>query len=465
MARAQFAENLKEVLTCSVCRDYFRHPVTLGCGHSFCHLCLLNICGEADGPSPCPLCRKHFHVRDLEYNQHLGKLASIGNSLRPYLLQLEEEKVICERHQEEKNLFCEKDQSFLCLYCFQSQEHINHTVHTVQKAAEDSRGKLQKILHLLQKEMETVQNMLTEEIEKEKTWKEKVQAWRESMAAEYRRLHELLNKEEKLHSQAMVHQEKNNQKNVRESDTRLSQYFHSLKAVMADVEQHSWKNNTQLLQVVGGILTRYESLLGHPPETVTTLGILFLNTMMWEMLKHFKVDVTLDPQNVSPHFILSDDLRTVIPRGNQQNSHFSFSQHANNFTLGTQFFASGIYYWEVEVGDCRIMARAQFAENLKEVLTCSVCRDYFRHPVTLGCGHSFCHLCLLNIWGEADRPSPCPLWKLARPLERLPSKAYDMHPRLKPLWSTRGNCAKGSELKVVAIKLNWKRFQCKCVLI
>ncbi|XP_068961179.1 probable E3 ubiquitin-protein ligase TRIML1 [Petaurus breviceps papuanus] len=365
MAEAHVAERFKEELSCPVCMDYFRNPVTLGCGHSFCCLCLLNSWGEVDMPCPCPLCKRAFHVKDLESNYRLGKLTSLGRKLRPYLLQLEEEKVTCEKHQEEKKLFCEKDQSFLCVDCFQPQEHIGHTVHTVKKAAEDSRDKLQKTLDLLWKEVETVQNMLTEEREKEKIWKEKIYTWKESIRAEYTRFYELLKKEEKLHFHIMAKQESDNLKSVRESETRLSQHLHHLKEVITDIEQHSWKTNSQLLQVVGDTLTRCESLLNHRPETVTISGIMFQNTMMWEMLKYFKVDVTLDPKTPSPHLILSDDRRTVVHRGSQQNIQFSINQYENNFILGAQFFTSGIHYWEVEVGDSRQWAVGVCKKSLR----------------------------------------------------------------------------------------------------
>ncbi|XP_020849726.1 putative E3 ubiquitin-protein ligase TRIML1 [Phascolarctos cinereus] len=300
MAGIHLAEHFKEELTCPVCMDYFRNPVTLGCGHSFCHSCLLDSWGEDDRPCPCPLCKRDFQMRNLESNHRLWKLASIGQKLRPYLLQLEEEKITCERHQEEKKLFCETDQFFLCVYCFQSQEHIRHTVHTVKKAAEDSRDKLQKALDLLRKEVETVQNMLAEERKKGKIWKEEVQTWKETMIAEYTRFHELLKKEEKLHFHIMAKQESEDLKNIRENETRLSQHLHSLREVIMDIEQYSWKTNSQLLQVVGGTLTRCESLLGHSPETATISAIIFQNTMMWEMLKCFKGEENGIPMTIRP---------------------------------------------------------------------------------------------------------------------------------------------------------------------
>ncbi|XP_020849724.1 putative E3 ubiquitin-protein ligase TRIML1 [Phascolarctos cinereus] len=353
MAAAHLAENLKEELTCPVCMDYFSHPVTLGCGHTFCHLCLLKNSGEADQPSPCPECKRTFPLRDLERNRCLEKLASIARNVKPLLLKIKEENTECNRHRAEQNLFCEEDQALLCAFCFQTPEHSRHTVRPIEKAAEDSRDKLQKISDLCWKEMETIEKMLIEEREKEKSCKEKGQAQRESLAEEYRRFHELLMKEEQRRLEMLARQENYYLKSIRESEVRLSQHLQSLKEVILEIEQNYQKPNVQLLQMVGDALFRCESLLSHRPETVTTPGIFFYYTLIWEMLKYFKADVTLDPESACPHLIVSADLKTVVHGGYQQTVTFTPGRFKDNIILGAQIFVSGIHYWEVDVGDTR----------------------------------------------------------------------------------------------------------------
>ncbi|XP_043828225.1 probable E3 ubiquitin-protein ligase TRIML1 [Dromiciops gliroides] len=348
MAEAPLAENLKEDLTCPLCKHYSSHPVTLGCVHNVCRQCHLRDRREADQPCPCPDFRRTFEMieRDLEPDHHLGNLASIARNIRPYLLSLEEERVICERHQRKALLFCEHEQSLICASCSQSPEHSSHTVYTIKKAAKDSRDKLQKLSDLCHVEMEIVENMLCEERQKEKMWKEKGQAWRESIIAQYRRFHELLKKEEELHLLTFTQEETKKVKNVRENEVKLYQHLQRLREEMVDLEQKRQKSDLQLLQVVGDTLTRCESMLSHIPEVVTAPSTIFQNTLMWEMLKHFKVDIILDPESACPHLIVSDDLKTVLHGSYQQNYRFE-----NCVILGIQVFTSGIHYWEVDVGE------------------------------------------------------------------------------------------------------------------
>ncbi|XP_074087671.1 putative E3 ubiquitin-protein ligase TRIML1 [Macrotis lagotis] len=320
MAGARFAKSLKEQLSCPICMDYFKEPVTLGCGHSFCHLCLLRKWGEDDQPHPCPECERIFQLRDFECNYCLENLANIARHIKPYLLKIKEENTKCTIHEKDQELYCEEDQVFLCILCSATPEHRGHKVYFIEKAAEDSR--------------------------------ENCQVQRKSMMAEYRRFYELLEKEQQLHLYKLEKQESDHLKRVREHETRLSQRLQSLKEVIGELQQHHQKLNVQFLQVIGHTLTRCESLLGYHPETVTTTpGNISSYTLIGEMLTHFKVDVTLDPESACPYLIVFDDLKTVVHGSYQRTVTFTPNQFKESIILGAQIFISGIYYWEVDVGD------------------------------------------------------------------------------------------------------------------
>lgn len=52
---------LEEMLTCPVCRDIFKDPRQLPCGHSMCMGCLENMMDHSsDMPFRCPDCRQYF---------------------------------------------------------------------------------------------------------------------------------------------------------------------------------------------------------------------------------------------------------------------------------------------------------------------------------------------------------------------------------------------------------------------
>lgn len=58
----------------------------------------------------------------------------------------------------------------------------------------------------------------------------------------------------------------------------------------------------------------------------------------------------------------------------------------------------------------------------EEQLLCSVCGDVFTDPVTLPCGHNFCHSCLLGLWKSSSSSSPCSCPQCQR--------AFPSHPEL-----------------------------------
>ncbi|XP_027722624.1 probable E3 ubiquitin-protein ligase TRIML1 [Vombatus ursinus] len=234
---AEFAENLKEELTCLVCVDYFSHPVTLNCGHSFCYQCLLRSREETNQACSCPLCRRAFQIRDLEPNCRLGKL-------------------------------------------------------------------------------------------------EQVHAWRESIRVQYKQVHEFLKNEEKWHLYSLGREGKP-------------------KEVITDLEQNNQKPDLQLLQVVGDALNRSESLLSHHPEAAGTQVSMSQITGIWEMMKHFRGIVTLDPESACPYLIVSKDRKTVTHGGCQQNTPIALHQFEDSSILGAQVFTFGMHYWEVDVGDSR----------------------------------------------------------------------------------------------------------------
>ncbi|NXO02795.1 TRI41 ligase, partial [Rhinopomastus cyanomelas] len=39
-------------------------------------------------------------------------------------------------------------------------------------------------------------------------------------------------------------------------------------------------------------------------------------------------------------------------------------------------------------------------ETLQEEAICAICLDYFADPVSIGCGHNFCRLCITQLWGD-----------------------------------------------------------------
>ncbi|XP_016019775.1 E3 ubiquitin-protein ligase TRIM41 [Rousettus aegyptiacus] len=41
-------------------------------------------------------------------------------------------------------------------------------------------------------------------------------------------------------------------------------------------------------------------------------------------------------------------------------------------------------------------------QTLREEAVCAICLDYFTDPVSIGCGHNYCRVCITQLWGGED---------------------------------------------------------------
>lgn len=149
-------------LTCSICLDLFKQPVSLPCDHTFCQACIEGYWTGPRGPSQggtgsCPQCRKVYPGQSYRPNR------IVANIVESYCQGLEESGTgprladvavterapapvpHCSRHREELKLYCEEDQELVCLVCGLSQEHRNHTMVCVQEAEQKYRVSKKKL--------------------------------------------------------------------------------------------------------------------------------------------------------------------------------------------------------------------------------------------------------------------------------------------------------------------------------
>ncbi|KAI4789610.1 hypothetical protein KUCAC02_035138 [Chaenocephalus aceratus] len=71
-------------LTCIICFERFRIPVTIPCGHTFCEECIAKLWdtkSKADIGLQCPLCQEDFPVRPvLKRNVSMSELTEAANT-------------------------------------------------------------------------------------------------------------------------------------------------------------------------------------------------------------------------------------------------------------------------------------------------------------------------------------------------------------------------------------------------
>ncbi|XP_027301764.3 E3 ubiquitin-protein ligase TRIM39 [Anas platyrhynchos] len=362
MALSGALERLQEEAICSICLEYMTEPVSVDCGHNFCHGCITKHCQEKclwnDAPFSCPQCRAPCRRSSLRPNRQLANIVEsirqlrLGGGVAPGTL-------LCTQHDERLKLFCEVDEEAICVVCRESQHHRSHTVYPIEEAAQVYKVKLQKVLEHLSKEVEDMKKCESVAKMKIQECKETVKKKRERIVSEFGKLHRLLAAEEKLLLQKLEEEEKQILVMISESMFRLVEQKSLLDELILEIKEKMHLPDEGLLKDMKCILSRCEAVKFQTPKAVSVTlkedySIPERCLGMREMLKKFKVDVTLDPETAHPDLILSEDHKSVRRGGRKLL--LSFFDNTRRFNsapvvLGVQFFFSGRHYWEVHVGD------------------------------------------------------------------------------------------------------------------
>uniref|UniRef100_A0AC11D7S4 Uncharacterized protein n=1 Tax=Ovis aries TaxID=9940 RepID=A0AC11D7S4_SHEEP len=164
MAASAPLRSLEEEVTCSICLDYLRDPVTIDCGHVFCRSCTADIRPISGGRPACPLCKKPFKKENIRpvwqlasLVENIERLKVDGGRQPGEAAQEQAEARLCERHREKLHYFCEDDGKLLCVMCRESREHRPHSAVLVEKAAQPHREKILNHLSTLRRDRDKIQ--------------------------------------------------------------------------------------------------------------------------------------------------------------------------------------------------------------------------------------------------------------------------------------------------------------------
>ncbi|XP_027758415.1 uncharacterized protein LOC114067291 [Empidonax traillii] len=119
MAEAGAAARLKDELTCPICLDIYSNPVSLGCGHSFCEVCIREEQKCQQSPSKCPLCLTPIgQAEKLKPNFHLRNIAQKFLDASAHQGE-EEQEVQCKEKEESSR---RQEEVILCDFCLQEPQ-------------------------------------------------------------------------------------------------------------------------------------------------------------------------------------------------------------------------------------------------------------------------------------------------------------------------------------------------------
>ncbi|KAL7390874.1 hypothetical protein ABVT39_000723 [Epinephelus coioides] len=355
---------VESFLSCHVCSETFKDPVSLSCNHSFCSSCLQKFWEQAKNKN-CPFCKRKSSKDEPALNFTLKELADSfagrqKNDSPETEKEKEKEEVVCDKHPDVPEMFCMDEDRAVCPVC-EFSLHQSHKVVPIEQAVSELKDQLKCDLKSLQDKRDKYKQV-------EETYNEVIQhsykqllSTERQIRAEFNKLHQFLKEEEESRLAALREEEEQRWKTISREmkmiEEQISSLSHSICAVEEELQKHkvpflSSYKATQSRARVQCSLSDPQLVSGALIDVAKHLGN--LSFRVWEKMKdkvHFS-PVILDPNTANRWLYLSDDLTSVRRGDTKQQLPDNPERNTKYVTvLGSEGFSSGKHSWEVEVGD------------------------------------------------------------------------------------------------------------------
>ncbi|XP_068099995.1 nuclear factor 7, brain-like isoform X2 [Hyperolius riggenbachi] len=368
MASGDFAEEL----TCPLCKQLFKDPVMVECGHNFCRSCIDKAWTGQDSFT-CPDCKEVITEKRHTTNRALANLVkktADASTVQSVAKPVEKEKVRplekCPEHDERLKLYCKDDGTLSCVICRDSLKHASHTFLPILDAVGLYRAELSAIVSPLEEALKVTEQMNSQQNEKIEQHKTNVKEFRQHAVTDFEKLHSFLKEQESKLLERLEEQSENLLKEMETNIAKMQENRDNIKQHITVANERV--NDTDSISFLTDIKEFMDKCQAQQKEVMSSGNTLVENELcrgtfkgpiqysVWRELKSVIVPnltpIMLDPVTAHPNLILSDGLTSVKYSDNK----LPLPDNPKRFTqcilvLGSQGFDSGRHYWEVDVGD------------------------------------------------------------------------------------------------------------------
>ncbi|XP_053564219.1 LOW QUALITY PROTEIN: E3 ubiquitin-protein ligase TRIM39-like [Bombina bombina] len=346
VAKPNFIDGLQEELTCPICLDHFKDPVSIECGHSFCRHCISHTWRGIHCNFSCPQCRNISRWKFLRPNRLVENVVEIVNNISATKPD-DNTNALCQKHQEPIKLYCQLDNEEICVICRESIDHKTHSVIPLDESTAEFKLQLKDRLKKLKKEVEDILNSKTEEQKKAQMLQNEVGQKRKLLTSELAVLRQLLADHERMLTIRLEELEKTITQRTNSKLAKLNEKLSFLQGLIADIEKKCVPSPCQTQEQKN--TSRACCFESFGPRRKTSVGTMDLNT--WEYVKRFTVSVTLNHKTANANLFISVN-RKIARYEEYPNDMNPYPECFNvkPCVLGITGYKSGKRYWEVEVG-------------------------------------------------------------------------------------------------------------------
>ncbi|XP_026780563.3 tripartite motif containing 35-28 [Pangasianodon hypophthalmus] len=346
---------LESDLSCPVCRDLFRDPVLLSCGHSFCEECLENS-WKNKNTKLCPVCRKNCDGETPIPNRALKNTTESFQKEKGWRIT-GAPQVICGLHHRDLQLYCIHDEEPICAECVAL--HSGHDVKPIDHGVQYCQELLELKVKILADKLESFKKLKKRCNETVNYIRSQSEEAEKQIRQEFERLHQILKEEEASRIVALKKEEEQKTKMLKEKIESISRDITTLTELIQSLRREMTAEDLVVLQNYQSLKQRAQwtdesQKFPHGVLINVALHVGALDYKVWESMRSQVkcFPVLMDPNSSSPWLSMSPSYASVKESTERQ----SVPDNPERFdpcvfVLGSEGFMSGRHRWEVYVGD------------------------------------------------------------------------------------------------------------------